>query len=411
MKVAVLEFAGKGGLIHYAYQLCRAMAQEGADVTLITDRHYELEQLPHPFKLDRILDLWDPKPQNDKSGALRKRVRRVARGAQYYREWARALRRVRELAPDVVQLGDIRFATDLLAVAAMRRRAPVLADICHNVRPFAGGEGSNGMFSASRHERALYRRIYRQFDSVFVHYDVNIREFARTFPHSAEKVIRIVHANEEIFRELADPEVTRDSLRRELALPERARVVLFFGTLSHYKGVDLLLDAFRDVAVADRDAVLVVAGFPHSDFDVAGFRARAEALQVSDRVRLHPHYVDSSAVKGWMELADLIVFPYRDVFQSGALHVAQTFGVPIVATAVGAMPEVIRSGDSGIIVPPNDRFALAGAIAGLLSDGEKSRAFARAAAHDAETTYSWRGVARTILAEYEAQLSRRRGVA
>src|ERR1043166_7403018 len=112
MKIVVIEFAGKGGMIHYVFQLCRAMAEAGADVTLITSKQFELASLPRNFDVQPVIDLWDPKA-NDAGPILRK-LRRVTRAFRYYTEWLRVIRRVAALKPDVVQVGDIPFPFDLL---------------------------------------------------------------------------------------------------------------------------------------------------------------------------------------------------------------------------------------------------------------------------------------------------------
>ena len=403
MKIAVVEFAGKGGLIHYAWQLCRAMHAQGADVTLVTDIHYELDALAAPFKVDRALRLWDPKPderflgssvpretpgapeQPRYRGTARSKLRRLFRAAIYHREWLRLAAHLRELRPDVVQFGDIRFGTDLAPLAAARAAGRISADICHNIHPFSG----DGTFGFSRFERALYSRVYAGFDAVFVHYASNIERFAATFPASASKAVPIIHGNEEIFRELASPQITPQTLRRELGLAENEPVVLFFGTISTYKGIDLLVDAFEHV----REATLVLAGFPLGDVP-----------QTTERVRVVPRYIESNAVAAWMEMADVVVFPYRNVFQSGALHVAQTFGAPIVATRVGAMPEVIRHRQTGLIVEPDDSGALAQAINELLADRALARSLGDAAAREAATDYAWANVANAILQTYEGLL-------
>jgi len=105
-----------------------------------------------------------------------------------------------------------------------------------------------------------------------------------------------------------------------------------------------------------------------------------------------------------MQRADVVVFPYREIFQSGALHIAQTFGAPIVTTRVGAMPEVIRHRETGLVVEPDDPPALAAAIRELLHDRALARRLGDAAAHDAATRYSWSRVAETMLRTYEALL-------
>jgi glycosyltransferase involved in cell wall biosynthesis len=372
VKIAVVELAGTGGLIHYAYQLCRAMRREGADVTLVTDHHYELESLPHAFDVHRVSHLWNPKPEDGAEG--RPVLRRAFRAAKYYREWARVTKHLKTLGADVVQFGDIRFATDLVPLRAAARTARLAADICHNVRPFS----ARGSFGTSRFGNALYRRIYRQFDVVFVHYDVNREAFTRAFPDV--NVVKIVHGNQELFRELAKP--------TDLGI--EGPVVLFFGTIAPYKGIDVLLEAFEKVD----NATLVIAGFP----------LQGVPETRNPRVKIVPRYIPIEEVGSWMQLADVIVLPYRDIFQSGALHLAQTFGVPIVATQVGATAEVIRDRETGLLVEPNDAGALAAAINELLANRTFARSLGDAAARDAETRFSWRGVARTILSTYEALL-------
>jgi glycosyltransferase involved in cell wall biosynthesis len=240
-----------------------------------------------------------------------------------------------------------------------------------------------------------------------VHYERNVEVFARTFPTSRERVSAIVHGNEEIFRELASPEVSAASLRESLGLTADDRVTLFFGTLSRYKGLDLLLDAFTRVAARVPRAVLVVAGHEPPDFDRNQFLQSARALGVEPRLRLVPGYVPSSSVAAWMGVGDVIVFPYRDVFQSGALQTAATFGAPIVATRVGAMPDVIRDGETGRLTTA-DPDAIASAIVELLGNRSRATALGAAAAHDAATRFSWRAVASTILERYEVLLGAQR---
>jgi glycosyltransferase involved in cell wall biosynthesis len=408
VKIAVVEPVGRGGLIQYAFQLCREMRKGGAEVTLITDRHYELDGLDHDFELMKSLRLWDPKPAEDRRDSVLRRARRSFRGAIWYREWFRLLILLRRLRPDVVQFGDIRFASDLLPLAIARRLAPVMADVCHNVEPFSGGGRFAGRFGASSVERALYRRIYDRFDAIFVHYETSVESFSRLFPGSAAKVTEIVHGNEEIFREMASPAITPGDLRERLDLSPEARVVLFFGTLSHYKGIDRLLEAFESVARIVDDAFLVIAGHPTPEFDLEACRAESDRRGYASRLRIVANYLPVEEIAAWMELAALVVFPYRAIYQSGAVHLAQTFARPIVATRVGAMSSVIRDGESGLLVEPDDRAQLAAAIVRILSSSSFAESLGEAAAADAAVRFSWEGVAKTILDRYD-DLLRSRG--
>lgn len=403
MRIAFLEMAGKGGMIHYAFQLCRALTESGDEVTLITEKNYELAALPHPFRVEPILDLWDPKPSGRQSSAwwavTFRKLRRVQRALRHYGQWLRAIRRIDELHPDLVLLGDIRFPSDLFPLLLLRRKARRLADICHNVRPFSAAG-----FNRSRIQRFFYRRIYRLFDVVFVHYERNRRELMSTFGVPDERAGVIVHGNEEIFRDLRTPGVDGAALRQRLGIPLDQPVVLFFGTLSRYKGTDVLLHAFPRIHERT-GARLVLAGFPFHDFDLAAHQKLAHG-----DVTWVPEYIDSGEVAAWMELASVIVFPYRDIYQSGALHIAQTFGVPIVASAIGAMQDVVQHEVSGLLTPPEDPDALADAVVRLLEDRRLAARLGHRAAEDAQGRFSWREVAGTIRGTFFAASAPQRRV-
>ncbi|HET8797384.1 MAG TPA: glycosyltransferase family 4 protein [Thermoanaerobaculia bacterium] len=397
MKIAFLEPAGKGGMIHYAFQLCRALAESGAEVTLITSTDYELGALGAPFRVEPIVELWDAKPAGRVSTAwwrvAARKLRRVFRAFRHYREWLRQIHRLAQLRPDVVLLGEIRFPFDLFPLLLLRRKAPLLADICHNVHPFRAG----GIFTRSRVDQFFYRRIYRRFDVVFVHFERNRREFMDTFGIPQSRTGVIVHGNEEIFRELRTPGVTAATLRARHAFGGEP-IVLFFGTLTRYKGVDVLIEAFPRVR-RETGARLVFAGFPVHDFDLAAHQGRVRALGIDDAVTWVAEYIDTGDVAAWMELASAIVFPYRDISQSGAVHVAQTFGVPAVASDAGAFRDVIVHERSGLLVPPENPDKLAEGLVRLLTDDELAARIRARLLEDARGPFAWTTTAGAILAK------------
>jgi glycosyltransferase involved in cell wall biosynthesis len=406
MKIVFVEFVGKGGMVHYAFQLCRALAASGADVTLLTDQTYELDALPHNFRVEKVVNLWDARPAGRLSmsplAIAGRRLRRVGRALRYYGQWLRAIRRVKALKPDFVLLGDVRFPTDYFPLLLLRRVAPFFADICHNVHPFASGGGKGGgAFDRSSRQRFFYRRIYRLFDAVYVHFERNLREFTASFGVPESKVAVIVHGNEAIFDELRTPGFDVTALRKRLGLRIDEPVVLFFGTLTRYKGLDVLIPAFAKIQ-KETGARLVLAGFPAPDFDLAAHQEMARRSGVEPSVLWVPEYVDSGELAVWMELAQVIVFPYRDIYQSGALHVAQTFGVPTIASAIGAMQDVIENEVSGLLVPPEDVDALADAMRRLLADRTFARGLGSRFAEDARGRFAWSTIARIITDRYKA---------
>jgi D-inositol-3-phosphate glycosyltransferase len=100
-----------------------------------------------------------------------------------------------------------------------------------------------------------------------------------------------------------------------------------------------------------------------------------------------------------------VALPYVRIYQSGVLHLAYTFGRPVVATRVGGLTEDIKDGKSGVLVPPGDENALATALEEMLADPERLAAMSEHARMLAETVYSWDAIARRTLDFYESLLT------
>jgi glycosyltransferase involved in cell wall biosynthesis len=303
----------------------------------------------------------------------------------------------------VVQFGDVRFAIDLPFFWLLRRTGIPMADVCHNVRPF---RRSGALTAGSTLNGRLYRSLYRLFDRVFVHFEANRRTFQEDFDLPREKVSTILHGNQDVFRELGRRGRPVGALRAELGLSPDDRVILFFGTLSRYKGTDLLLEAFPGILAAEPRAALVLAGFPQPGFDLEAHREEARRLGLEERVRFHARYLPSEDVPAWMALADVVAYPYRTVFQSGAIHLAQTFGRPLVATKVGAFPEVVAHGTTGLLIPPDDAAALRDAVSLILARPDMAHFLGRRAALDASVRFDWMRPAGIVVGEYGRMLGR-----
>ena len=131
-------------------------------------------------------------------------------------------------------------------------------------------------------------------------------------------------------------------------------VILFFGLLRPYKGLDLLLEAFRQVEGAE----LWIVGNPR--MDVEPLRAAAPRRRPG-RVRFVTRFVEDAEIPAIFRRADLVVLPYRDAEHSGVLYTGLAFGKPMVLSAVGGFPEVAATG-AARLVPPEDPAALAAAL-------------------------------------------------
>jgi glycosyltransferase involved in cell wall biosynthesis len=166
---------------------------------------------------------------------------------------------------------------------------------------------------------------------------------------------------------------------------------LCFGLMRPYKGIDVLLEAFRDV----RGAELWVVGMPRMPLEPL----RELAERVPGTVRFVPRFVTDPEIPAFFRRADVVALPYREIDQSGVLYTALAFGKPLVLSAVGGFGELAQHG-AAELVPPGDPSALAAAIQGLIDEPARRAELAAAAARAATGTYSWDAVAERTLALY-----------
>jgi len=144
--------------------------------------------------------------------------------------------------------------------------------------------------------------------------------------------------------------------------------VLFLGRLTRQKGVDDLLLAFAEVYGEHPSSRLDLCG----DGDAEQFTCRAQALGIADAVQLHG-WVTGDRKRELIREAGVYVLPSHVEGMPMSLLEAMAAGLPVVATAVGGIPELVRPGLDGYIVPAGDPVSLAGALVSLLGDGEQRR--------------------------------------
>ena len=192
----------------------------------------------------------------------------------------------------------------------------------------------------------------------------------------------------------------------------RAPVILLYTRFFEYD-VARVVEAFRRVAAAAPDARLLVVGQGLYPADEARFYRLVEGAGLAAGV-IRAGWVPLDEVPDHLAAADLAIYPYDDTLVnrtkcSVKLASLLAAGVPVVAEAVGQNAAYIRDGQTGLLTPPGDPAALAGACLALLGDRERRERLGRAAAEEMATTYSWDHLAEGLVAVYAAARGERSG--
>jgi len=165
--------------------------------------------------------------------------------------------------------------------------------------------------------------------------------------------------------------VDRDAVRKSLGLTRPT--MLFFGYVRAYKGLAYLLRAMPMI-LEHVDVDLLVVGEFYDDR--ARYDRIIDELGIGERVRIVAEHVPDESVADYFGAADVVVLPYVSATQSGITQIAFAFGLPVISTNVGGLPEVVREGETGYIVRPEDERDLTAAVVRYFSgeDAQRMRA-------------------------------------
>ena len=382
-RLLAVERVSRGGLFHYTAQLTQALARQGAEVTLLTGRNPEAGSAR--IEGVRVLHhLWGWNPHQH-SRWLPRRVQRAGRGLVYLAGWMQILAALRKERPDVVLLGDIEHRCDAWFIARLARGGWTLADIWHNVVSFDRYGGPDVVRA-----QPWRNRIARHFHTIFVHGESLARQLEQA---TGCRAVVIPHGNQDWIARQAGP---APDLNRQLNLPPGRPVALLFGSLTRYKGIDVLLEALRRLPAGQRP-IAVIAGFPLADCPIDELRRQAQRSGLDNWVRWQIGYIPTPEIAWYFRRADVVVLPYRAASQSGVAHLALTFGKPMIVTATGSLPELMAEESNGLVVEPGDADALAAALARITGNDELRERMGLAARHLAETRHNWDAIARQVL--------------
>jgi len=296
--------------------------------------------------------------------------------------WRRTAAELERFAPGLVILKWwLPFFAPAFAssVGPLRRRGTKVVLVCDNLVPHEKRPGDD----------ALTAWMLRNSDGYLVMSDSVERDLDRLKPGAPRRRVR-----HPFYAQFDGGRWTRASARAHLGLADDAEVVLFFGYIRAYKGLDLLFEAWPAVRAARPRAALVAAGECYED--PAPYRDAAARAGTDGSVRLLDRYAPDDEVEALFKAADVAVLPYRSATQSGVTHVAYALGVPVITTDVGGLAETVHPGETGLVVPPGHPTELAAAIVRFFADGlgPRMRDGVRALAGE----HSWERLADEVVA-------------
>jgi glycosyltransferase involved in cell wall biosynthesis len=249
----------------------------------------------------------------------------------------------------------------------------------------------------SRRQVHSARRVFGAMDAVVAHSEHGATRLRDEVGLDPAKVRVIPHGAFDYLTKLPEEKPLPAELEGA-----QGPVILCFGLLRPYKGIENLIEAYGRLAGSRGDAELWIVGNPR--MDIAPLRLLA--AETGGRVRFVTRFVDDAEIPAIFRRADLVVLPYLDAEHSGVLYTGLAFGKPLVLSAVGGFPEVAATG-AARLVSPGDTAALGSALAELVGDEGARTDLAAAATRAAAGPFSWDEAARRTLDLYHELIEAR----
>lgn len=245
--------------------------------------------------------------------------------------------------------------------------------------------------------KPLTRILFRLGDHFIVHSAANKEKLISYYHIPGERVTVIPHGPLEF---QGGKEMNCDKARHLLGLGQQDRVILVFGAIRPYKGVDIALRAFAKVLQEIPDARLIISGKLWEAWD--RYEEIIRKKDLSAFVKKHLHYINADEVAKYFIASDLVILPYRPFeAQSGVGATSVAFRKPMIVTDTGGLPELVL--DQANVVPPGDIEALSGRIIYCLSNQPVLKNMTEQADIIAEKI-SWERAAKKTLSVYERLL-------
>ncbi len=207
----------------------------------------------------------------------------------------------------------------------------------------------------------------------------------RTFTN--KPAIQVVHP---LYDNFGDG-VQKSAARIKIGLPQNEKIILFFGFIRHYKGLDILLEAMHLLKEMNAGIKLLIAGEYYEDSK--RYTDLIQQFNLQDVVYAHTQFINDSQVKYYLSAADFVIQPYRNATQSGVTPLAYHFEKPMLVTNVGGLPDMVSNNKSGIVVPAN----AADIAAGIQLLYDKGESFFIPHLREEKKKYSWNNLITNIM--------------
>jgi D-inositol-3-phosphate glycosyltransferase len=253
-------------------------------------------------------------------------------------------------------------------------------------------------FASSSESSIVSNLIYKKSDLILTHNEFSKSEIIKKNVDLLSYIHIIPHGNYTPFISVQED---KEKSRNKLDIPNDKKVLLFFGMIKKVKGLEVLLKSLKDVIKENPDILLVIAGKPWEN-DFATYQKIIEENNLSDYCLLHTKFIPHEDVEHYYSSADLVVLPYRKIYQSGVLVMTLSYGKPALVSDLPPLKEVVTDMETAFLFETENPISLAKKLNFILLNPEKLEKVRRNGEELINTKYDWNEIGRQTKQAYQS---------
>tara|TARA_B100001758_G_scaffold62460_1_gene51985 strand:- start:13717 stop:14862 length:1146 start_codon:yes stop_codon:yes gene_type:complete len=252
-------------------------------------------------------------------------------------------------------------------------------------------------FSEQNNSSFISKLVYRMVDLILTHNKFSRNEITKKDTVLKDKIKIVPHGNYTPFINIQKDKF----LSREfLDLPFEKTILLFFGMIKKVKGLEILLNSLREVVDKNADVILLIAGKPWQN-DFHNYQKIIDENNLSNNVILHTKYIPDNEVEYYYAASDLVVLPYKKIYQSGVLMMALSYEKPVLLSDLPPLKEVITDNKNGFLFKSEDALDLANRLNEILANKNQLEKVRHNGSVLVNTKFSWNQIARLTKEFYQ----------
>ena len=253
-------------------------------------------------------------------------------------------------------------------------------------------------FSNSSNSSVIGKLVYKLTDRIITHNEFSKSEIINVNANLSSCISIVPHGN---YTPFINVQYDKEKSKEQLSIPNNRRILLFFGMIKKVKGLEFLLSALKGVIKQNPDVLLVIAGKPWEN-DFSAYQKIIDENNLSEYILLHAKFIPQEDVEHYYCASDLVVLPYKKIYQSGVLMMALSYERPVLVSDLPPLKEIISDNENGFLFKTENVSDLTAKLNSILGNEELMEQVKTKGTELINTKYDWGEIGRQTKQAYQS---------